>query len=153
MFVSDAMIDAAVAEGRFEDEASEQMLAKVIRDRRDRILQTYLPAVNPVVDPQLQPGKGLTFSNAAVDAEVADAPAGYRASWFTFDNATGATAPIGETEGPASPVPAPELPAAAFVKVELRAAAGAPEAWTRPVSIYFRRTGNAWELVGFERMP
>jgi hypothetical protein len=152
MFVSDAMIEAAVAEGRFNDEASEQMLAKVIRDRRDRILQTYLPAVNPVVDPELQAGKGLSFGNAAVEAGVATAPGGYVASWFTFDNATGATTPIGETTGPASPLPVPQLPAAEFVKVALRAT-GAPEAWTRPVSIHFRRTGDSWALVGFERMP
>lgn len=152
-FISDAMIEAAVAEGRFGDEAAEAMLAKVIRDRRDRILQTYLPAVNPVVDPVLQPGKGLSFGNAAVEANVAPAPAGYRAAWFTFDNATGESAPIAETEGAASPLPAPMLPATPFVKVELRAAPGAPDAWTRPVSIHFRRNGAAWELVGFERMP
>jgi hypothetical protein len=153
MFITDAMIDAAVAEGRFGDEPSERMLATVIRDRRDRILQTYLPAVNPVVDPQLQPGTGLSFGNAAVDAKVAPAPAGYRASWFVFDNATGDTTPLGETQGPASPVPAPALPAADYVKVELSAAPGAPEAWTRPVSMYFRRDGAAWQLAGFERMP
>jgi hypothetical protein len=129
------------------------MLATVIRDRRDRILQTCLPAVNPVVDPQLLPGKGLVFGNAAVQAKVAAAPAGYRASWFTFDNATGASTRIGATDGAASPLPAPSLPASGYVKVELAAAPGAPDAWTVPVSIYFRRNGDAWDLVGFERMP
>lgn len=152
MFITDAMIDAAVAEGRFGDEQSENMLVKMIRDRRDRILQTYLPAVNPVVDPRLT-AKGLIFGNAAVDAKVAPAPSGYVAEWFTFDNATGETKPLGQTKGAASPLSAPTLPAVDFVKVELRAAPGAPEPWTAPVSIYFRRAGAAWELVGFERLP
>jgi hypothetical protein len=129
------------------------MLSKTIRDRRDRILRTYLPAINPVVDPALQPEAGLTFGNAAVDAGVATPPASYRASWFVFDNATGETRAIGATQAAAAPLPVPVLPASGFVKVELAAGLGAPEAWTRPVSIYFRRNNARWDLVGFERLP
>jgi hypothetical protein len=37
----------------------------------------------------------LRFGNAAVMAKVAGAPASYEVAWFTFDNASGATTPIG----------------------------------------------------------
>jgi hypothetical protein len=153
MFVTDEMIAAAVAEGQFGDQEAAQVLARTIRDRRDRILQTYLPAINPIVDPRLA-GAALTFGNAAVEAGVATAPRGYRAEWFAFDNATGATRPLGVTEGAASPLSTPALPDTGFVKVEIAAApATTPASWTMPVSVYFRRAGTAWELVGFERMP
>ena len=52
----------------------------------------------------------------------------------------------------ALPAP-PGLPADGYVKVDVKAARHANEAWTRPVSVYFRRDGGAWTLVGVERLP
>jgi hypothetical protein len=151
-FITNEMIDAAITEGRFGDPAAEKALGDMIKQRRDRILQTYLPAVNPIVDPALADGR-LTFTNAAVAANVAPAPEGYTAEWATFDNATGATSAIGTTRG-TSPLAAPQLPAtAAFIRVKVVANTPAQKEWADPVTIYFRRATNAWELAGFERMP
>src|SRR4030095_16148071 len=86
--ITDDMISAAVAEGKCGDRKSEAFLAKAISDRRLRILQTYLPKVNPIVDPVLDRDGRLSFRNAAVDAAVADRAPGYRALWYTFDNDT-----------------------------------------------------------------
>ena len=80
-------------------------------------------------------------------------PRTYAARWFTFDNATGATAVIGETDSADSPITAPPLPQASFLKVELRAAGTSIRAWETPVSVYFKRQGGGWSLVGLERMP
>lgn len=151
-FITDDIIDAVIREGVFDDPDAEQELARTIRERRDRILEKYLPALNPVTDPVLDAGGGLRFGNAAVDAGVAAAPAGYRAAWSAFDNATGQSSPIVETEGAASPLPVPALPAVDFVKIEIRAIGG-PAQWQVPVTAYFRRQSGAWRLVGFERMP
>ena len=49
--ITDDMIRAAVAEGKFGDTTSEGFLAKAISDRRLRILQTFLPKVNPIINP------------------------------------------------------------------------------------------------------
>lgn len=150
--ITDDMIRAAVAEGKFGDEESERFLAKAISDRRLRILQTYLPKVNPIVDPALDRDGRLSFRNLAVDLAVADRAPGYRALWYTFDNVTDKVTLIATTEETQSPMVMPQLPPSEYIKVDL-AAVGGPEAWTNPVSAYFRRNSNGWTLVGFERLP
>ena len=151
MFITDEMIEAAVREGQLNDPEGEKMLARMIAARRDRILATYLRAVNPIVDPALSGGR-LTFENAAVKAKVADAPQGYRAEWFAFDNATDTSKPIGTTESAQPSLETPTLPSGAFIKVSIAATGATVDAWTQPVSAYFRRTADGWRLVGFERV-
>jgi hypothetical protein len=146
------MIRAAVAEGDFGEKAAEAFLVKAIADRRVRILQTFLPKVNPIVDPQLDGNGRLSFRNAAVDAAVADRAPGYRALWYTFDNVSDTATLVATTEETQSPMVMPAMPASEFIKVDL-AAIGGPEAWTKPVSAYFRRNSSGWTLVGFERLP
>ena len=153
--VSDEMLDAAVRAGRFGDPRSEQVLAGFLMGRRNAIVRRYLPAVNPVVDLHLDPSGTLTFRNAAVDADVASAPPGYVIDWSRFDNATGATAPLGTTRTAGLSVDAPPgLPTAdgTYVALEIAAADG-PAAWARPVRAFFRRESAAWRMVGFERLP
>ncbi len=150
--ITNDMIKAAVTEARFGDAASEAFLAQAIADRRLRILQTFLPKVNPIVDPALDAQGRLTFWNAAVDAAVSDRVPGYRALWYTFDNAADKATLVATTEETQSPMPMPPMPASEFIKVDI-AAVGGPEAWTRPISVYFRRHSAGWTLVGLERLP
>ena len=150
--ITDEMIRAAVAEGKFGDRESEEFLAKAISDRRLRILQTFLPKVNPIVDPSLDRNGRLTFRNAAVDAAVAGQAPGYRAHWYTFDNQTDKATLVATTEDAQAQMMMPSMPASEFIKVDL-SAVGGPEAWTKPVSVYFRRNSGDWTLVGLERQP
>jgi len=150
--ISDEMIRAAVAEGKFGDRESEEFLAKAISDRRVRILQTFLPKVNPIVDPAIDATGRLSFRNAAADAAVADRAPGYRALWYTFDNVIDKATLVATTEETQSPMVMPPMPPSEYIKVDL-AAVGGPEAWTKPVSAYFRRNSTGWTLVGFERQP
>ena len=80
----------------------------------------------------------------------------YRATWSTFDNVTGATTLIGETNSKEQRMQAPEQLSSsggAYIKVELSAISGANPIWAQPVTSYFRRQADGWQLVGFERMP
>jgi len=153
--LSTPLLRAAVRAGEFGDADAEDFLVRALAERRDAIARAYLTAVNPIVDPQLADGT-LTFTNAAVDADVARAPRSYRAAWWTFDNATGETTRIGETSGRTAWLTAPaNLPAqdGVFIKVQLSAINSEFESWDKPVDAYFRLRGEQWHLVGFERMP
>jgi hypothetical protein len=158
MAFSDDMIRAMVKAGEFSDPAAEQLLADVLIKRRDRIGRAYLPAINPIVDPALDGSGSLTFHNAAVDARVAAAPkGGYQATWFVFHNETGESKPLGNpTAGPDTRLSAPgNLPtdSGVFVRVDIVVLDPSNPSWLRPVQAYFKRTADAWKLVGFERLP
>jgi hypothetical protein len=154
---SDEMIRAMAKTGAYSNPNDEKLLADVLIERRDKIAQAYLNAVNPLVDFSMSADGRLSFRNAAVDARVATAPAnGYRATWARFDNATRTATAIGDTTGAAgAPLAAPaNLPNAAgtYLKVSIAAAGGDNAAAREPVDVYFRRTGSGWQLVGIERM-
>lgn len=153
--LSTPLLTAAVHAGQFDDPSAEDFLVHALAERRDAILRAYLTAINPIVNPALADGT-LTFGNAAVDADVAQAPGGYRAIWSTFDNATGATERVAETGGAANALRAPAgLPRqdGRFIKVELSAVDAQFKSWETPVDAYFRLRDGGWRLVGFERMP
>jgi hypothetical protein len=154
---SDEMLKAVVRVGQFDDPKSEEMLAKFLIDRRNAIVQRYLPAVNPVVDVKLATTGTLTFNNAAVAADLAPAPAEYAVRWLRFDNTTGQATLLDTTTAPGTDgrVAAPtNLPSAqsTYIRIEI-AANGGPETWTVPVHAYFYREPADWRLVGFERVP
>jgi hypothetical protein len=150
------LIRAAVRAGQFGDPAAEEFLVRALAERRDAIVRAYLTTVNPIADPALARDGSLTFRNAAVDADFAKAPQGYRAIWASFDNATGTTRHFGETvvRTPDAQAPA-ALPrtVGSFVKVELSAVGAGDESWHVPVNAYFRLRDLGWQLVGFERQP
>ena len=149
--ITDDMIKAAVSEAKFGDPAAEAFLAKAIADRRLRILQAFLPKVNPLVDVAITDNR-LTFRNIAVETAVADRAPGYRALWYTFDNLGDKATLVATTEETQSPLPVPALPASEFIKVDI-STVGGPEPWTRPISVYFRRNSAGWSLAGLERLP
>ena len=156
-YFSDEMLKAVPRVGEFDDARSEEMLAKFLIDRRNVIIRRYLLAVNPIVDVQLGATGPLTFKNAAVDAQIEAAPQQIVVTWSQFDNATGATTPIGTTTAPGtSPsVPLPSnVPATpgTYIRAEI-ASKGGPESWAEPAHAYFVRDGSGWKLVGFERVP
>jgi hypothetical protein len=158
MAFTDSMIRAVVEVGGYSDPAAARHLGDVLIKRRDKIGRTYLPAVNPIVDVTLNPAGLLTFANAAVDAGVSPAPTGgYRARWYSFDNLTAQSRPIGNAtsarEGRIQ-APADLLSAAGeFIRVDIEAVDPSHASWAIPVRAYFRRASGAWKLVGFERIP
>lgn len=155
MTLTSDLLRAAVRAGDFDDPTSEEFLVRALAERRDAIGRRYLTAINPISDPTLDDEGLLMFRNAAVDADFAKTPAGYRAVWFRFDNATGRTERIGATIARTTALQAPHgLPRAegAFVKVELSSIDDVNRAWEIPVNAFFRYDNGLWRLVGFERM-
>jgi hypothetical protein len=155
MALTTDLLRAAVRAGDFRDPKSEEFLVRALAERRDAIGRAYLTGINPIAAPALDEHGTLTFRNAAVDADFAKAPAGYRAVWYRFDNATGRTDRIGETNGRTTTLEAPRglpPPSGAFVKVELSGIGAMNPTWETPVAAFFRSDNGTWRLVGFERM-
>lgn len=153
---TDDLIRAAVHTGEFSDPVAEKYLADVLIKRRDKIASVYLTAVNPIVSPRLDANNRLTFANAAVAAGVARGAATYRASWALFDNATGQSRPLSETQSTTTTIDAPSgLPTAAgsFIEVSISAENPAYPTWKQPIRTHFRRQADGWKLVGLERLP
>jgi hypothetical protein len=155
MAFSDELIRAVVKTGEFTETGAEEYLADVLIKRRNAIGRAYLPAINPIVDPKLSGSGALTFDNAAVQHGL-EAPESYKAVWSTFDNATGATTHIGDSDGREPRLQAPSGLAGApgsFIRVELSAVSAAHPAWAQPIVVHFRRGSDGWKLVGLERLP
>jgi hypothetical protein len=149
------LIRAAVSAGEFGDPAAEEFLVHALAARRDAILRAYLPAVNPIDAPGLDADGRLSFRNAAVDANVARAPDGYRAAWARFDNTTRERQPLGETFSTTTSVRAPvPLPGerGGILAIEVSAIGAPRDSWAAPVTVYFRRQIGGWQLVGLERI-
>jgi hypothetical protein len=156
MAFTDEQIRAAVSVGKFTDPAAEQLLGDVLIERRDRIGQVYLAAINPLTRFALTDA-GLTFENPAVRARFAKAPEkGYEVTWFRFDNTTGQSESLGAAtpslDAPVRPPAALPGGSGAFVRVSIRAVQPEHAAWAVPVEVYFRRSGAGWTLVGVERL-
>ena len=155
---TDDMIDAVVKTGAYSDPADERLLATVLKQRRDKIARAYFTALNPLVNFSLTTSGRLSFSNAAVDAAVADPPRdGYSITWSRFNNGDGTTAAIGAVSVAAgaeavAPGNLPEAPGA-FIKIAISARGTPHAAWTRAVDVYFRRAADGWSLIGVERSP
>ncbi len=156
MGISEDMIRAAIDTGQFDDPESIVFLTNALVQRRNSIARFYLPAVNPIVDPELSNDLILKFGNAAVDANVAKAPANYTVMWNRFNNETGESTRIGSSGSSTTQMKAPTaVPAdeGVYLKLEMSAQDPTYPSWNQPVLAYFHKTGGSWKLVGFERMP
>jgi len=154
MAMTDAMIATAVRSGQYSDATAEDYLTRTLIKRRDLIRASYLPAINPIVNPALGDEGTLTFDNAAVMADVAVAPREYRATWYTFDNQTGLSLSIGNTVNRQSTMRSPAAltdTVGAFIRIDISGNSTDHPAWSIPVRAYFRREARGWTLVGLDR--
>lgn len=153
----DAHIRAAVASARYSESRTADYLIDTLIRRRDKIAHSWLNVVNPLVDLRIDTSGVLTFDNAAVLAGVAADPNGYHATWSTYDNATGATQPLGSVATGAAPgsIHLDGLPTrpGVFIRVELTAIDPPYASWAAPLRATFKRTTSGWTLVGLEREP
>jgi hypothetical protein len=153
---SDAAIRAIVEKAQYSDPRATEYMTETLIKRRDKVLKTWLNGVNPVVDLSLASSGQLTWTNAAVAADVAEPPTSYTLRWFRFDNASNTRADLGETQtvsATSATVPPVLLNAAAgeYIGVEMTAEHPKQLAWAKPATFYFRRSSDGWTWVGAER--
>ena len=154
-----ASVRAIVGKAQFSDPKATEYLTETLLKRREKVLRTWLNAVNPTVEFTLSPGGELRFRNAAEAAGVATAPRSYRVQWARFDNATGAATDEGPemtVEKGVAAAPAGLMSGAAapeFIEVRVAALHDQFPSWAVPVTVHFRRTPDGWKLVGVQRLP
>jgi hypothetical protein len=152
-FTPDA-IERIVGKARFTDPRVTDYITGTLLQRRDRILRTWLAAVNPVVQPTVDDGATLRFRNAAVDAGVADPPDTYELSWFRYDNAAGVRHYIGSPRRvttTAAAIPVDQLAGVEYVGVDIRTLHEYEPRWRTPVRLYLRAKNDVWQVIGIDR--
>ena len=154
---TDEAIRAIVETARFSDPAATDYLTKIITERRNKVVGTWLNATNPLGNVALSSSGELTFENEAEKASVGKTADRYTVQWSRFNNATGESEPFGSEETATSPrmqAPADLLAVRPdHIAVRLRAFHTEHPAWSQPLMAYFRRSAGAWTLVGLERNP
>lgn len=150
----DKGIRAAVGMGKYSDKAAELFLGDVIIVRRDKVARYYLNITNPVVDFAIDGTGRMTFRNAAVDLKFASPGAEYRIRWARFDNATGEAQAVGSevvTKELTALVPS-EIRDAPYIRAIVTSHHPEQPNWVHPAHVFFRKQGDAWKLVGLERL-
>jgi hypothetical protein len=144
-----------VEKAEFSDPEVIDHVTGTLMRRRELVLRAWLAGVNPIVDGRIE-GDALRFSNAAVDAGIADAADGYELSWFRYDNVTDRRSYVGSTQAVAAPsaiVPADLHAGSEFVGVDIRTVHRDHPAWRSPVRLYFRVSETGTIATGVERRP
>jgi hypothetical protein len=145
---SDEAVRAIVKTGEFQDPAAEKHLVDVLLQRRDKVLAHYFRILNPLDGFRVE-GDRLLFENRGEAAGLVPAE-GYEYEWFSFENASGDTAPLGgprRADSPAIPLPPS---GAEFIKARLRTLSAREPAWQKTVEVYVRLSRSP-RVVGIER--
>jgi hypothetical protein len=152
---TDEAVAALVRSAQYSNPDATDYLVKTLLERRRKVLAAWLNGTNPIVDVALGASGELTFANAAQQAGVAKGAERYTVQWSRFDNATGNHENAGgeqTVKEPRSEAPAALLAARPeYVAARLRAFSPDHPDWAQPLVAYFRRSGDAWALVGLER--
>ena len=151
---SDEAVAAVVNRAAYTDPRVTEHVTNLLKERRDRIVKTWLNKVNPLVDFRLASDGTLTFENAAIRAKASTPGRGYTLGWSRFDNATDTHQLVGGEQTVTEPVgKAPAgLGDTGYVSVMVRSQHPDHPAWSQPVRAYFRREGSGWKTVGIERL-
>ncbi len=144
--LTDEMVRAVVALGRFRDPEAERYLASTLIRRRDKTVDHYLRQQLPLSGFTVE-GAELRFRNQGVERGLGQVE-GYHHQWFHFDNDTGrSTALQASAQGALTSAPIPDHPGP-FLRVRVVARSAIP-GWQKPVDVYLRRDPS-WTVVGVE---
>ena len=151
---TEAQIRAAVHAGNLSDPNAERHLGDVIIETARQDRRGLSACREPDRESEARCRRNADVRERGGGGECRAGTHGYRAAWFRFDNATGATSPIGETSGTSASLAAPAAGLSGdYIAVDVSADAPKYPAWQVPARIVFRRTGGGWKLVGLERLP
>ena len=159
---TDEMIREIVNSAKLSNPATADALARIIIERRDKVVAHWITGVNPLDNFTVQPvsnGHILVYDNAAVRLGIASPGEGYETTWSAFDNGTGTETIVVEPEiysEPVSRVPEPafgpvDSSGARYAVATIRTLDAAYPSWARPVRVTVRNRAGVLDIVGIDR--
>lgn len=143
---------AIVETGQYSRSEDAAYLLDTLVARQLKAGRFGINAINPL-DGFAVSGEELVFENLSEKYSFVEAPTRYEARWSTYDNESGATAPLeSPTPESATRVPIPRVTdRALFLRCDIRSLNEENPHWVATVSVYLRPGGSSYEVVGVER--
>jgi hypothetical protein len=145
MAFTDDDIRAIVETGQFSDPRSMEYVITTLEERRDKIGRTFFEKILPLDHFRVENAE-LLFDDLAVQ-HAFHPPRQYAVRWFWFDNISQKRSPIPGGVSSHLPDEAVQAPSGSY----FCAAINSPGSGLKPVSIYLRKQGAAYKVVGIDR--
>ena len=153
--ISDDGVRAVVDTARYTDSKATGYLVETLITRKNKVLEELVECDQPAREPVAQPDRRTDVRERRAQSRRRAAAERYTIQWSSFDNASNTHKDVGAEQtvtSPAAQAPAALLSAPPeYISALVRAFHGEHAAWSRPLMVYFRRTGDNWSLVGLER--
>ncbi len=143
---TDDEIRAIVETAKFSDQRAADWIADCLIKRRDKIARAWFTKVLALDRFRIVDGR-LAFDDLGASYEIGT-PRSYDVSWATYDNDHGILTPLSEGSGTKLP-PAPS--ATEYLAATIRCGANPAHSCPDPVTVYLRRSGPGFQVVGIDR--
>jgi hypothetical protein len=145
MAFTDDDIRAIVETARFTDPRSTEYISATLARRRDAIGRTFFSKILPLDHFRVE-NEDLLFDDLAVRYGF-HAPRSYDVRWSRFDNIQQKSNPVSGSGSNHLPLEALQAPSGSYFS----AALDVPGNPLKPVSVYLRKEGDSYKVVGVDR--
>jgi hypothetical protein len=145
MAFSDDDIRTIVETGKYSDPRAAEYIVATLAKRRDMIGRTFFSKMLPLDHFRVEKGE-LLFDDLAVKYGLRGSRL-YEVQWSRFDNMDRSHVPIPSTGSPLLPTQVLQAASGSYFGALIHA----PFDPLKPVSIYLRKQGNHYKVVGVER--
>jgi hypothetical protein len=146
MAFSDDDIRAIVETARLTVSISQEYLIRTLCERRDKVGRTFFSKLLPLDDFRIENGE-LLFDDLSVVYGF-HSPRRFQVQWSRFDNLTGRHETIADADSIHLPDQISRLASNEYFCARI-VALNDP---LKPVSVYFRKNGETYKLVGIDRL-
>lgn len=145
MSFTDDDIRAIVETARFSDHRSKEYMIATLAERRNKIGRTFFSKILPLDHFRVDNEK-LLFDDLAVRYAF-HPPRRYEMRWYRFDNISQKRDPIAGNESTRLPDEAFEASSGSYFSASIKA----DEVQLKPVSVYLRKDGSSFKVIGVDR--
>jgi len=145
MAFTDDDIRTIVETAKFTDARSTEYMIATLAERRNKIGRTFFSKIFPLDHFRVE-NRNLLFDDLAVQHGFHPSRQ-YDVRWFRFSNTDRKHEPIAGAESSQLPLEALQAPSGAYIS----AAISAIRSPLKPVTVYFRKEGHGFKVVGIDR--